>query len=159
VPYLQFRAERDDVPAVKEESIRALGAIANAEAMNVIRSLFTGRTNADRVRIVAGETLMQNEPERNLDSFFTEMDEAKQKNQTALYNGFLRTIGTVKSAGMEPYARRLIQNRGATEKFTAMDMAANNNLTGLAAEIRILAEDRSESLARKARRTLEILGI
>jgi HEAT repeat protein len=159
VPYLQFRAERDDVPAVKEESIRALGAIANAEAMNVIRSLFTGRTNADRVRIVAGETLMQNEPERNLDSFFTEMDEARQKNQTALYNGFLRTIGTVKSAGMEPYARRLIQNRGATEKFTAMDMAANNNLTGLAAEIRTLAEDRSESLARKARRTLEILGL
>jgi hypothetical protein len=60
---------------------------------------------------------------------------------------------------MEPYARRLIQNRGATEKFTAMDMAANNNLTGLAGEIRTLAEDRSESLARKARRTLEILGI
>jgi hypothetical protein len=40
-----------------------------------------------------------------------------------------------------------------------MDMAANNNLTGLAAELRALAEDKSESLSRKARRTMEILGI
>jgi 2-hydroxy-3-keto-5-methylthiopentenyl-1-phosphate phosphatase len=127
--------------------------------VNVIESLFAGRGNSDRVRIVAGEELMKTEPERNLDSFFAEMEEARQKNQTSLYNGFLRTIGTVKSAGMEPYALRLIQNRGATEKFTAMDIAANNNLTGLADEIKLLAEDRSESLARKARRTMEILGI
>jgi HEAT repeat protein len=159
VPYLQFRAERDEVPNVREESIRALGAIANAEAMNVLESLFTGRGNPDRVRIVAAEVLMQNEPERHLAKFFAEMDEARQRNLTGLYNGLIRVIGTVKSSGMESYARSLIQLRGATEKLTAMDIAANNNLTGLASEIRALAEDRSESLARKARRTLEILGL
>ena len=159
VPYLQFRAERDDTITVKEEAIRALGAVANAEAMKVLESLFTERKNADRVRITAGEMLMEKEPEKNLDRFFIEMDEAKQKNQNALYNGFIRIIGTIKSAGMEPYARRLIQNRGVTEKFIAMDIAANNNLTGLADEIKLLAEDKSESLARKASRTLEQLGI
>jgi len=159
VPYLQFRAERDEVPSVREESIRALGAIANAEAMKILEDLFTERKTGDRVRIVAGEMLMQNEPEKYLESFFKEMDEAKQKNQNALYNGLIRTIATVKSPGMEPFARRLFQNRGAVEKSTALDLALNNNLTGLADEIKLLSEDRSEGLARKARRTMEQLGI
>jgi HEAT repeat protein len=159
VPYLQFRAERDEVVTVKEEAIRALGAIANAESVTVLESLFAERKNADRIRLAAGEMLMQTEPEKNIDRFSMEMDEAKQKNQNALYNGLLRIIGKVKSAGMEPFTRRLIQNRGAAEKLTALDIAANNNLTSLADEIKLLAEDRSESLARKARKTLETMGI
>ena len=57
VPYLRYRAERDEVPNVKDEAIRALGAIANEEAVSVLDSLFTERKNADRVRLVAAEML------------------------------------------------------------------------------------------------------
>jgi len=38
-------------------------------------------------------------------------------------------------------------------------MAANNNLTGLTEEVKIVAKDRNESLAGKARRTLEKWGV
>ncbi len=94
LPYLKFRAERDDVPTVKEEAIRALGAISDAgasgstDAVKILEELFVSRKNSDRVRIVAGEMLMQNQPEQFLDAFIKELDEAKQKNQTSLYNGF-----------------------------------------------------------------------
>ena len=159
VPYLQFRAERDEVPAVKDESIRALGAIANNESIAVLEDLFTGRKNADRVRLAAGEMLMQNQSDRYLDSFIKELDEAKQKNQVALYNGLLKIIGGTKSSGMEDITRRLIQNSGIIEKSYALDMAANNSLTSLAGEIKLLAEDKNESLARKARRTMEKMGL
>jgi HEAT repeat protein len=159
IPYLQFRAERDEVPAVREESIRALGAIAVREAIDVLESLFTERKNSDRVRIAAGEMLMQNEPERFLDSFIKELDEAKQKNQNALYNGLLRIIGNTKSAGLETITRRLMQNSGVVERSYALDMAANNNMKSLAGEIRAIAGDRNEGLARKARRTMEKLGL
>jgi len=57
VPYLKFRAERDEVPAVKEDSIRALGAIADGESIKVLEALFTERKNSDRVRITAGEMI------------------------------------------------------------------------------------------------------
>jgi len=52
-----------------------------------------------------------------------------------------------------------MQDRGIIEKSVALDMAANNSLTALEQEIRILAGDKNESLSRKAKRTLEKLGI
>jgi HEAT repeat protein len=163
VPYLKFRAERDEVPAVREDSIRALGAIADTESIKVLEELFTERKNGDRVRIVAGEMLMQIQGGAFLDSLVVELDEAKKKNQTALYNGLLKIIGETKdqgqSPGLEAITRRLMADRGITEKSYALDMAANNNLVSLAPEIRAITEDRNESLARKARRTLERLGL
>jgi len=159
VPYLKFRAERDDVATVKEEAIRALGAIANADANKILEELFTTRKNNDRVRIAAGEMVMQNEPDRFLDAFIKELDEAKQKNQTSLYNGLLKIIGGTKCSGLETITRRLLQDRGIIEKSTALDMAANNNLTALSQEIKTIAADKNEALSRKAKRTLETLGI
>jgi len=159
VPYLKFRAERDDVPTVKEEAIRALGAIANTDAIKILEELFTARKNSDRVRTAAGEMIMQNEPESFLDAFVRELDEAKQKNQTALYNAFLKILGGTKCSGLETITRRLMQDRGIIEKSIALDMAANNSLTVLAQEIKTIAADKNEALSRKAKRTLEKLGI
>jgi HEAT repeat protein len=159
VPYLKFRAERDDIPTVREEAIRALGAIANGDANNILEELFTTRKNSDRVRITAGEMLMQNAPDRFLDVFIKELDEAKQKNQISLYNGFLKTLSVTKCSGLETIARRLMQDRGATEKAVALDMAANNGLTSLAQEIKAVAAEKNEGLSGKAKRTLEKLGI
>jgi HEAT repeat protein len=163
VPYLQFRAERDDVPQVREESIRALGAIASEEAMEVLNTLFRERRNSDRVRLVSAEMLMQNAGEQSLTQIIIEMDYARGRNQTALYNGFLRIAGeaviTGDTSGIESLARRFMQNGGVLERLFGLDMAANNNLTSLEAEIKTLAEDRNESIARRARRTAERLGI
>jgi len=111
------------------------------------------------VRIVSGEMIMQNEPENFLDAFIKEMDDAKQKNQTALYNGLIKILGNTKCSGLETITRRLIQDKGVVEKSTALDMAANNNLTALSEEIKTLAADKNEALSRKAKRTLEKLGI
>jgi HEAT repeat protein len=159
VPYLKFRAERDEVPAVKDDSIRALGAIADGESLKVLESLFTERKNNDRVRILSGEMLMQIDPGKFLDGFVKELDEAKQKNQTALYNGFLKIIGGTKSSGLEAITLRLMQDKGVVERSYSLDLAANNYLTGLSEEIKRITSDKNESLAAKARRTLEKLGV
>jgi HEAT repeat protein len=159
VPYLKFRAERDEVPAVKDDSIRALGAIADGESVKVLESLFTERKNSDRVRILSGEMIMQIDTGRFLDSFIKELDEAKLKNQTALYNGFLKIIGGAKSPGLEAITLRLMQDKGVVERSYSLDLAANNHLTGLSEEIKRITTDKNGTLAAKARRTLEKLGI
>ena len=163
VPYLQFRAERDEVPNVKDEAIRALGAIANEEALTILESLFTERKNSDRVRLIAAEMLMVNAAGRNLGRVMVELDEAKLRNQTALTNGFLKIIGEAKVDGdtseIENLTRRFLQNGNIIEKLYGLDMAANNNLVSLSVEITALLNDRNESLANKARRTAERLGI
>jgi len=55
VPYLRFRATRDESQAVREHSIRALGAIDNSESMQVIEELFIERRNSARVRTTSGD--------------------------------------------------------------------------------------------------------
>ncbi|MDR2158623.1 MAG: HEAT repeat domain-containing protein [Treponema sp.] len=157
VPYLKFRAERDDVPAVKDEAIRALGAIATGEAETILADLFRNRKNTDRIRVGAADMLMKNNPGKYLEALTVELDEAKRKNQTPLYNGFLKALGESKTEKLADTARRLLRSGGIVEKSYALDMAANNGLRELSEEIRGLVEDKNASLAAKARRTLEKL--
>ncbi|GHT52799.1 hypothetical protein FACS1894106_2290 [Spirochaetia bacterium] len=159
VPYLKYRAEKDDVPAVKDEALRALGAIGNSEAIAALDALFTERKTPDRVRIIAAEMLMKNDPDTYLDKLIAELDEAKTKNQTPLYNGFLKVIGESKTGRLDSLTRRFLTNGGIIEKSYALDMAANNGFTNLSDEIKPLTEDKNASLARKAKVTLEKLGI
>jgi len=163
VPYLKYRAERDEVPNVKDEAIRALGAIANEEANSVLESLFGERKNSDRVRIIAAEMIMKNEPDKYFKKLVIELDDAKTKNQTALYNGLLKVLGETVVTGdktdMETITRRLLRNGTIIEKSYGLDMAVNNNLSVLSAEITAVTKDRNESISRKAGRTAEKLGI
>jgi HEAT repeat protein len=162
VPYLRFRAERDDVPGVRDEAIRALGAIANAEAIEALDSLFSERRNSDRVRILAADMLMKNNEGRDFGRLVVELDEARLRNQTNLYNGLLRVTGETVVQGdtteIESLTRRFMRDGGIMEKLYALDMAANNNLGGLREEIIILSRDRNETLRRRANRTAERLG-
>jgi HEAT repeat protein len=157
IPYLAYRAERDDVPQVKEEAIRSLGAMENAEATTVLVSLFEERKNADRVRILAAEMLLKDNPASYAEKLIAELDEAKAKNQTVLYNGFLRVIGGAKTPSLEALTRRFLASGGVVEKSYALDMTANNGFRSLIEEVRALTDPKNGNLARKAQVTLEKL--
>jgi HEAT repeat protein len=160
VPYLRYRAENDDVPAVKDEAIRALGAIDSGGSRDILESLFKERKNSDRVRILAAEMLIQNDG-GHASALIAELDEAKKKNQTPLYNGFLKILGTAKSSSLEDLARRFIASGGIIEKSLALDIAVNNEFRGLGEDIRTLLDEKKHnlSLVRKARASLEKLGL
>ncbi|MCL2764152.1 MAG: HEAT repeat domain-containing protein [Treponema sp.] len=163
VPFLRFRAERDEVANVKDEAIRALGAIANEEAIEVLDSLFSERKNPDRVRILAADMLMRNSAGRNFGRLILELEEARSKNQTVLYNGFLRVAGEAKTEGdtseIQRTARQFMHSGTVIEKLYGLDMALNNNLRELREEIITLAKDRNESISRKAMRIAQSLEI
>jgi HEAT repeat protein len=160
VPYLRYRAENDDVPAVKDEAIRALGAIDSGGSRDILENLFKERKNSDRVRILAAEMLVQNDG-GHTPALIAELDEAKQKNQTPLYNGFLKILGTAKSSSLEDLARRFIASGGIIEKSLALDIAVNNEFRSLGGDIRTLLDEKKNnpSLVRKARASLEKLEL
>jgi len=163
VPYLRFRAERDDVPNVRDEAIRSLGAIADEEAIAALEALFTERKNTDRVRVLAAEMLSKNTAGKYFSKFIVELDEAKTRNQNNLYNGFLKVVGESvaesNKAEIEDIARRFMKNGTLMEKLYALDMALNNKLNSLSEDIITLSKDKNESLSRKAKRTAESLEI
>ncbi|MDR3304291.1 MAG: HEAT repeat domain-containing protein [Treponema sp.] len=160
VPYLRYRAERDEVVAVKDEAIRALGAINSSDSMKALEELFVNRKIAERVRHLAAEMLIKNNADAYADKLITEIEEAKKANYTSLYNGFLRVLGKAKTGKVENMARTLLASKEITEKAYALDLAADNNFSSLVPEIRTLASDTKNSgLARKAQRTLEKMGV
>ncbi|MDR2964716.1 MAG: HEAT repeat domain-containing protein [Treponema sp.] len=163
VPYLQYRAERDDVPSVRDECIRALGAIAGEEAAGVLDTLFLERKNSDRVRLVSAEMAMKVSPDKNINKLIIELEDSRVRNQTALYNGLLKVLGEAivptPTQEYEAITRRFMTNGTLIEKLYSLDMAANNNLRALSVEIVELTKDKNESIARRARRTAETLGI
>ena len=161
VPFLKFRAERDEVPAVREESIRALGEIGNTEANETLKTLFEERKNSDRLRILSADMLMKNVPDENFNKVVQEMDDAKRRNQTGLFNGLLKVVGEASLFGdtseISIVTSRFLKTGTVIEKLFALDMIANNNLRGFNEDINTLTQDRNETIARKARRTLEAL--
>lgn len=160
VPYLAYRAERDETPNVKDEAIRALGAIGTGEARSVLDKLFMERKNAARVRILAAEMLTELDSSGYADQLVIELDEAKRTNQTALYNGFLKIIGAMKSGKLESLAARFFDSGGVTEKSYAVDMVANNRFMGLVDRVQALtADEKNGGLARKAKSALDKMGI
>jgi hypothetical protein len=161
VPYLRFRAENDDVPAAKDEAIKALGAIGSSDAMAILDSLFSEHKNSDRVRILAGEMLLLNDAPGWASKVIAELEDAKNRKQTPLYNGFLRILGPSLSPSLEDLAKRFFASGTVIEKSYALDMTVNNEFRGLAEDVRQLLDEKKNgaSLARKARSTLDKLGL
>jgi len=162
VPFLRFRAENDEVPTVRNEAIRALGAINNAEAMAILDSLFTERRNSDGVRLMAADMLLQNDADTFGTRVVIEMDDAQSRRQTALYNGFIRILAAAPpSDSFQALASRFIRTGGVIERVLALDLIATNEFHHLADEVRELLDERrsNASIARRARTTLERLGL
>ena len=161
VPFLRFRAHNDEVVAVRDASIRALGAINNREAMGILDTLFSERRNPDAVRVLAADMLLQNDADTYGTRVVAEMDYANSRRQTALYNGFIRILTTAKSDSLESLARRFITTGGIIERALALELIVNNEFRHLADEVRELLDERrsNASLARRARLTLERLGL
>ena len=161
VPYLRYRAENDEVPAVKDEAIKALGEIGNAEAIRTLDAIFSERKNSDRVRIIAAEMLLKIDSPSWASKVIVELDDAKATHQTALYNGFLRVLGPSVSPSLESLARRFFASGTVVEISYALDMVLNNEFRNMAAEVRLLLDERrnNASIVRKAALTLERLGL
>jgi hypothetical protein len=127
--------------------------------MEFLAGLFGERKNSDRSRILAAEMLLQNRADQHAPRVIEEMDDAKQRNQTALYNGFLRVLGAAKSPVLEDLCRRFFASGGVVEKSYALDMTANNGFRSLAEQVRALHDERNGSLSRKSRAVAEKLGL
>jgi HEAT repeat protein len=159
IPYLAYRAERDDIPAVKDESVRALGEIGTEEAITVIDSLFSNQKTPDRVRILCAEILIREKPDAFAEKVSAEIDDAKKRNQNSLYNGLLKAISAAKTPAIENLAKRLLASGGVTEKSYALDMIVNNKFISLSRDIEALLDQKNQnqSLSRKAQVSLAAL--
>jgi HEAT repeat protein len=158
IPYLAYRAEHDEIPAVKDDAIRALGEIGTDETITVMDTLFSSQKTPDRVRILSAEILIRKKPDAFITKVIVEMDDAKKRNQNPLYNGLLKALAAAKTPAAEDIVKRFLVSGEITEKSYALDMVVNNCFISLSGEVEALLEDKNQSLSRKARSSLDALA-
>jgi HEAT repeat protein len=96
IPYLRYRALNDEAVTVRDEAVKALGAVGSPAAVGVLEEIFEGDRNADRIRILAAEMLVKQNPDAYTAKVAAAMDDAKKKNRAALATGFERALAAGK---------------------------------------------------------------
>lgn len=158
VPYLAYRANYDEVPQVREESLRALASIGGGEAENAIAKVFEDKKATERVRSVAGEAYLAIAPKRGVPALVEELDRAKKDKRTAFYNALAKALSGTESPLLEPLAVRLMASKELLDQLYGLDIIKKNHFTALKDSVRKLAEGSgSATLVRKAKETLEAL--
>jgi HEAT repeat protein len=158
VPYLRYRAEKDEASAIKEAAVSALGDFHETDADNAIFMIFNDTKNSDTLRSLCVEILIKNNADKYTENIITKLDEAKAKKQTALYKGLLKALSAAKTDKVENLTARLFASTDVAEKFYALDMTANNRFTIFKSEVEKLTQEKNLSLSRRAKSTLEKLG-
>ncbi|MDR0383431.1 MAG: HEAT repeat domain-containing protein [Spirochaetaceae bacterium] len=158
VPYLRYRAERDESAVVKEEAVLALGAIGGKDADTALAALMDDTKNGDALRSLCAEMLIKNDANAYAEKIIAKLDEASVKKQTALYKGLLKALSFARTRKVENFTARLFASKDVTEKFYALDMTANNGFTAFKDNVEALSKEKNLSLSSRAKRTLEKLG-
>ncbi|MCX7655437.1 MAG: HEAT repeat domain-containing protein [Treponemataceae bacterium] len=157
IPFLRFRIENDGVAAVKEASIKALGAIESPEAQEVLSQICFTKKYSDPLRIGAAEELIRIDPDRYAEPLIKALEEARKEKQKNLFNGFARVLGTAKTQVIKSLARQFLTSSDVIEKSYGLQMVANNRFTDLADAVRSLTDEKNGALALRARDTLKKL--
>jgi HEAT repeat protein len=97
IPYLRYRALNDEAVAVRDEAVKALGAVGSSSATGVLEEIFEGERNSDRIRSLAAEMLVKQNPDAYTAKVTAAMEDAKKKNRAALATGFERALAAAKS--------------------------------------------------------------
>lgn len=160
VPYLRFRAANDEVVAVKEASVRALGQIGNTEAVAALLDLFRQKNIQDQIKIVTAEMLLTHDAEKYGQEIIKSYQDAKQQKQKVLQAGLAKVLSDAKAHSLKSLARDLLASTDIVELSYGLQLAKNNNFTDLADMIKPLRDEKKYgSLARRAKETLETFGI
>lgn len=156
VPYLKFRAEKDEVPNIQDEAIRSLGAIGNSACAEALESIFDERRTPDRLKSLAAQFLIQIDAGRYAEKIITRYAEAKRLAQKQLAAGLLSALGKAKTDQVRSLTGQLFASKDPTDKAFALELTAINGFSVYRAEVERLAGENS-GISRKARDILQKL--
>jgi HEAT repeat protein len=92
IPYLRYRALNDEAVGVRDEAVKALGAVGSADAAGVLEERFEGARTAHRIRSRPAEMLVKQTPDAYTAKVTAALEDAKKKNRAALAAGLERAL-------------------------------------------------------------------
>lgn len=158
VPSLAYRAANDDVPAVREDAVRALGKIATGDAKDAVFKVFSDKKTPERVRSACAPVMLELDAAAAVRPLSEALAEAKKAKRTALYHGIAKPLSKAVHPSTEELARSFLASTDIVDRHYGLDLAVANGFRSLVDAIEPLAKDKSETLAKKAKDALKALG-
>jgi HEAT repeat protein len=158
IPYLKFRAEKDEVPAVREEALRSLAEIGTSECARIIEAVFDDKKSPDRLKSLAAKSLIETDADAYAEKIMLSLDEAKRLNQKQLYSGLMAALSKAKTGRVKPLVGRLFASKDAVDKAYALELTALNRFDAFRGEVDNLATGEKSGLSRKAKEVLATLN-
>ncbi|GHV84192.1 hypothetical protein AGMMS50212_15320 [Spirochaetia bacterium] len=149
IPFLRYRAERDDAQSVREESVKALGLIDHDDSNDVLTAILNNKASTEKIRILSAEMLLKNNADKYCQSIIEKADEAKGKKQTTFYQGLLRALSTAKTNKLEVLTARFFASKDVIEKAFAIEFTANNSFSQFKEELEKISKEKN-TLSSKA---------
>lgn len=156
VPYLQYRAERDEVPAVKIAAVEALGEIGNTEALDILSNIFSEKKTADQLRISASKALLEKAAEKQYASIIAAMELAKSEKKMPLYHGLAKVLSTVRSDSLETLSKKFLSSPDIVDKMYGLDLVILNRFKSESVKelVKGLEKGANPAMARKVKEAL-----
>ncbi|MFA6508407.1 MAG: HEAT repeat domain-containing protein [Treponemataceae bacterium] len=154
IPYLKFRAERDEIVSVKEAALSALGSIGSGEALEIIFSLFSEKKTADRLRITSAKAMLEKAPDKYITAVIAAMEQAKAEKKMLLYHGLAKIISMTKTPNLEEQTRRFLSSNDTIDKMYGLDLTILNRYEGVKELVRALEKGANTALLRKIKLAL-----
>jgi len=158
VPYLIYRTEYDDVPSVKEESIKALGYIVNPSSESFLAEYFTNKTTTEKMKAITADALLKINTTKYIPQIIRAYDDARNNKKKTLQAGLANVITRIIDPSLLDFAKRLINSDDIIERNYGLDISVTNLFGGMMEQIEILSNDKSNmTLALKANKALKAI--
>ncbi|MDR2490768.1 MAG: HEAT repeat domain-containing protein [Spirochaetaceae bacterium] len=158
IDFLAFRAKYDEAFSVREEAVRSLAAYETSAANSALESVYDEKKSGEKIRLMAAEALVKNDPGVYVKKLRADLDDAKKTKQKNLYNGLLKALSASKGDDAQNLVVTLLASNDMTDKSYAIDIIEGNNLTGFSSDLQKIADNPKDPLRVKAKNTLEKLG-
>ena len=159
VPFLIYRIKYDDVQAVKEESIKALGLIANMDSEYFLNEYFNNKNLSDKNKILIADALIKINTKKYLQQIIAAYDDAKSNNKQKLQSGLANIFTKIIDKSLFDLTSRLIISDDIIEKNYGLDLAILNLFTEMTGQIEIISsnEKTNTALVLKANKFLKAI--
>ena len=149
VPILIFKAEKDPEMNVRLEAAKALGTIANGEALEALRRFYENDLTPQPIRLIAAESLTDKDLENSLEVFMKVIDRHWGKDTSRILERTAKILSLADSSSLERFYERFLGSGELVVIIYGIRGIGRNNIGSLREAVEKLAEEGNHRSIRK----------
>ncbi len=157
IPYLEFRAENDPEPSVKNEALKALMDVGTPESVKYLRDFYANEKNPQVIRLTALSVIVRNDAANSFDFLNANFQKEMASKDQTVFNFIVKELSQTKSPAIEPLVSQLLQHKDYVIRYFGLEAVRLNKFVSLKPLVERLANDPVPSVKARAQSVLDTL--